>query len=123
VITLNTDRPVRNTIITAEGEAPATASPSYPDDLGTRRGRTSCVSTTLQQKGSSRHCDFPVPAFLGSMSATTPSAWNRYPGSRRGLLILPDRRPTTPTSLWSAVASNHDQRECQLPPQQSTLGA
>jgi hypothetical protein len=36
VITLNTDRPVQNTIITADGEPPATASPSYPDDAGTR---------------------------------------------------------------------------------------
>jgi hypothetical protein len=35
VITLNTDRPVQNAIITA-GEPPATASPSYPDDAGTR---------------------------------------------------------------------------------------
>jgi hypothetical protein len=36
VITLNTDRPVQHAIITADGEPPATASPRYPDDGGTR---------------------------------------------------------------------------------------
>jgi len=36
VITLNTDRPVQNAIITADGEPPATASPSHPDDAGMR---------------------------------------------------------------------------------------
>jgi hypothetical protein len=36
VITLHTDRPVENTIIAADGEPPVTASPSYPENLGTR---------------------------------------------------------------------------------------
>ena len=80
VITLNTDRPVQNTIITADGEPPATASPSYPEDAGTRRGRTSCVSMTLRLKGSSQRCDFPVPDFLGSMSATTHVGLEQIPG-------------------------------------------
>jgi len=48
--------------------------------------------------------------FLGSTSATTPWAWNRYPGSSRDPLILPDHQSTTPPSLSLAAASNHDQR-------------
>jgi Peptidase family M28 len=36
VVSLHVDRPVESTIITADGEPPATASPSYPDDAGTR---------------------------------------------------------------------------------------
>jgi hypothetical protein len=36
VISVHADRPVESTIITSDGEPPATASPSYPDDLGTR---------------------------------------------------------------------------------------
>jgi hypothetical protein len=36
VITLHTDRPVETTIIAVDGEPPTTASPSYPDDAGTR---------------------------------------------------------------------------------------
>ena len=35
VITLHTDRPVQNTIITADGE-PRRQLPSYPDEVGTR---------------------------------------------------------------------------------------
>jgi hypothetical protein len=110
VITLNTNRPVQNTIITADGEPPATASPSYPDDAGTRPWPYELRFYDLRRTGSSQRCDFPVPDFLGSTSATTPWAWNRYPGSRRGQLILRDRQPTTPTSLSLAAASNHDQR-------------
>lgn len=36
VIALHTDRPVETTIITVDGEPPATASPSYPEDLDAR---------------------------------------------------------------------------------------
>jgi hypothetical protein len=36
VISVHVDRPVETTIIAADGEPPATASPSYPDDAGTR---------------------------------------------------------------------------------------
>jgi hypothetical protein len=124
VITLNTDRPVLNTIITADGEPPGDSVAEL-----CRRARYAAVAVRaafLRPSNGGVRRDAATSrgrTSLGSMSATTPLAWNRYPGSRRGLLILPDRQPTTPTSLWSAVASNHDQRECQLPPQQSTFGA
>jgi hypothetical protein len=80
VITLNTDRPVQNTIITADGEPSATASPSCPDDAGTRPWPYELRFYDPPADGFVATLQLPVPDFLGSTSATTPWAWNKDSG-------------------------------------------
>jgi hypothetical protein len=87
VITLNTDRPVQRAIITADGEPPATASPSYPDDGGTRPWPYELRFYDPLVDGFVATLRLPVPDFLGSASATTPWALEQVPGSSRDPLI------------------------------------
>jgi hypothetical protein len=83
---LNTDRPVQHAIITAHGEPPATASPRYPDDGGTRPWPYELRFYDPPADGFVANCDFPVPNFLGSTSATTP--WGLVPGFKPRLADL-----------------------------------